>query len=138
MVLHRTYLDSGVLLAAWRGTPDVSAKALAVLGDPNRLFVISDFVLLETLPKAVFHKNQDEVSFMELIFENAQLVPLTTILIGKAMDVACKHNINALDALHISAAIVAQVDDFVTTEKDTKPMFAVQELQITSLHPDSS
>lgn len=138
MVARRTYLDSGVLLAAWRCEDTVSTKALAVLDDPDRLFVISDFVRLETLAKPIFHKNQDEVEFMQSVFRYAHSVPLTTALAEHAMRVACKYNLNALDALHISAAIVANVDEFVTSEKTTKPIFTVQELQVISLYVPSS
>lgn len=48
----RTFLDSGVLLAAWRGD-SLAAPALALLGDDARVFVTSQLVRLELLPKTI-------------------------------------------------------------------------------------
>jgi hypothetical protein len=42
--MTRTYLDSGVLIAAARGTDDLAAAALALLSDTARVFVSSVFV----------------------------------------------------------------------------------------------
>jgi len=39
---------------AARGNDEVAARALAVLDDPNRSFVTSDFVRLEVVPKPVY------------------------------------------------------------------------------------
>lgn len=47
----RTFLDSGVLMAAARGTDDTALLALQILDDPDRKFVSSFFVKLEVLPK---------------------------------------------------------------------------------------
>jgi hypothetical protein len=40
----RTFLDAGVLIAAIRGTPEIADRAMALLNDPERLFVSSDFI----------------------------------------------------------------------------------------------
>ena len=53
MSLKKTYVDSGVLINAFRGTKEVSIKATQVLDDPQRKFASSPFVQLETLPKAI-------------------------------------------------------------------------------------
>jgi hypothetical protein len=42
-----TFVDSGELIAAGRGTHAASAAAIAVLADPTRQFVTSDFARLE-------------------------------------------------------------------------------------------
>jgi hypothetical protein len=41
-----TFLDSGVLIAAARGTDDNALLALQILDDPDRKFVFSIFVRL--------------------------------------------------------------------------------------------
>lgn len=134
MASRRTYLDSGVLIAAWQGKDEVFVKAMAILDDPNRVFVISDFLRLETLPKPRFLQRLDEVAFMEAVFARAvQTVVPSSALTTNAIQMACTYDLAPLDALHISAALEAQVDEFVTAEKTTKPMFRVKELQVTSL-----
>lgn len=66
--LTRTYLDSGVPIAAIRGDSDLSTRRLALLLDPGRTFVSSAFLRLELLPKAVYHRNGVEVEFHERFF----------------------------------------------------------------------
>ena len=108
---------------------------MAVLDDPHRAFVISDFLRLETLPKPRFLQRPDEVAFMEAVFARAaETVVPSAELTTQAIRMACTYDLAPIDALHISAALVARVDEFVTSEKSTKPMFRVTELRVTSLH----
>lgn len=134
MPVRRTYLDSGVLIAAWQGTDDIYTNAMLILDDADRAFVISDFIRLETVPKPTFLKKPDEVAFMEKIFARAAvIVESSSALTAQAVKMACKYNLAPVDALHISAALTAKVDEFITSEKSTKPLFSVTELQVTSL-----
>jgi len=57
-----TFVDAGVLIAAARGTANVSAKAMAILDDPNRSFASSEFIRLELMPKAVFNRKDEEAA----------------------------------------------------------------------------
>jgi hypothetical protein len=66
--LTLTFVDAGVLIAAARGTDWIALRANQALGDPNRSFVASPFLRLEILPKAMFHKRLDEVSFYGVFF----------------------------------------------------------------------
>jgi len=63
-------------------------------------------------------------------------IEINTALVEKAIALASEYDLSPCDALHLSAAIEAQVDEFITTEKPTKPFFRVQELdfQIISLY----
>jgi hypothetical protein len=51
--MTRTYLDANILIAAFQGEGDGAMAAIAALDDPDREFVVSDFLRLETLPKPV-------------------------------------------------------------------------------------
>lgn len=53
---RRTFLDSGFLITAARGSGEMALQALEILDDPNRAFVSSIFVKLEVLPKAVYNR----------------------------------------------------------------------------------
>jgi len=53
--LTRTFLDAGILIAAVRGQEDEAARALAILADPERNFVTSNFLRMEVLPKAIYY-----------------------------------------------------------------------------------
>ena len=66
----RTFLDSGVLIAAARGTDNTALLALRILDDPDRKFVSSIFVRLEVLPKAIYNGFREEAAFYQSFFEN--------------------------------------------------------------------
>ncbi len=51
MTKRRTYLDANVLIAAWNGDAESRGWARAVLDDPERQLLTSDFVRLDVLPK---------------------------------------------------------------------------------------
>jgi predicted nucleic acid-binding protein len=131
----RTYIDTGVLFWAHRGEPVLAAKAIGILDDPNREFVSSIFLRLETLPKAVYHKNQDEIVFYESFFSGVTewASPLDTV-IQDAYQAACTLGIAAFDAFHVAAAIALHADELVTTEKPEKPIHRVKSLKVTTLY----
>lgn len=135
--MTKTYIDSCVLIAAFQGTHDLSAQAMAVLDDENREFVISDFLMLETLPQPTFHKRQHEIEFMETFFASATVhAEANSNLTENALKLATTNGIAAIDSLHLAAAISTNAEEFVTTEKPTKPMFRVTEIKLTSLHTE--
>ena len=100
----KTFLDSGVLLTAWRGR-DAEA-ALTVLEDPSRQFYTSQMVKLELLPKPAFFKLEAEIEFYQTHFREAKGVePLSRELGEKAEQLARQYGLAAVDALHLAAAI---------------------------------
>ena len=74
-ILIRTFLDTGVLLAATRSSLTSSEKALAILDDPNREFATSVFVRLETEPKARYNNFKAEAEFYSAFFKTAVAGP---------------------------------------------------------------
>ncbi len=129
-----TYLDSGVLLAAWRSA-ELRPAALRILEDPGRQFATSQLAKLELLPKPVFEKRPIERAFYRAYFEEAVATrPLDEQLGQEAQSLAEKYGLAAVDALHLSAALRAGAEEFYTCEKPGKPMFRVKELKVISLH----
>src|SRR5215475_14995279 len=57
-----TFLDAGILIAAVRGQAKEAARALAILEDPERSFLTSDFLRMEVLPKAIYYQRPAEVA----------------------------------------------------------------------------
>ncbi|WP_414575118.1 nucleic acid-binding protein [Anabaena sp. CCY 9402-a] len=68
MSRKKTYIDSGVLIAAFRGVQSIGIQANTILNDDNREFVSSQFVKLEVVPKAIYNQQQDEIDFYETFF----------------------------------------------------------------------
>jgi predicted nucleic acid-binding protein len=122
-VLLRTYVDSGVLIWAAQGVTENSGIALPFVTDSSREYVTSDYVRLELIPKATFHRNQTELDFYEAFFQaNIRCIPASESLMREAMDHGCHTGISGLDALHIAYAVFAGAEEFITTEKRTKPI----------------
>lgn len=131
----RTFLDSGVLIAAARGTDDTALLALQILDEPDRKFVSSIFVKLEVFPKAIYNGFMEEAAFYQSFFENDVeiWVSLSDGLAELAQQQAEKFGLSALDSLHVAAAISAGADEFVTTEKLGKPLHRVRDFRIISV-----
>jgi predicted nucleic acid-binding protein len=130
----RTFLDAGVLIAAIRGTPEIADRAMDLLNDPERLFVSSDFVKLEVLPKAVYFRQRAEASFYQAYFASvAEMVPVSQTLVSEASEQAQRAGLAAMDALHVAAAKAGEAAEFITVERPGKPLFRVDELTVRTL-----
>ena len=130
----RTYVDSCLLIAAYQGKQEISADAMAVLDDPDRQFVVSSYVELEVLPKPQFNNRAEEVAFMREFFAAASVrVAPTQEIVEDAVALAAKYDLTPVDALHVSAAKAAKVDEFVTIEGGNKPLLRVQEANVVTL-----
>jgi predicted nucleic acid-binding protein len=130
----RTFVDSGVLIAAFQALGEVSQRALAVLADPDRDFVSSDFVRLEVLPKPVCYGRVRECQFYEAFFRSVKrTVSASRTLVAEAEAQAKLWGLSAIDALHVAAAARGRCTEFITIEVPTKPLFRVTGLKIVSL-----
>lgn len=135
--MTKTYLDSGVLIVAFRADNEMSSRAIQILDDAQREFVASPFVKLETLPKAQYHKQRYEVEFYEAYFSAViHWVSDLEIILRSAEIVASQYGLAAMDALHVAAASSIGADELITTERSTKPMFRVPDIKVVSLFPD--
>lgn len=134
----RTFLDSSVLLSAWK-RGELHEAAIAILEDDSREFVTCENVQLELLPKPTFERRQTEVEFYNEHFAAAAgCEPFSEALGKAAMALAKKHGLAAGDALNLAAAIRQGADEFVTSELPGKPIFRVHQIKITSLHSSLS
>ncbi|MBD2371035.1 PIN domain-containing protein [Leptolyngbya sp. FACHB-402] len=132
--MRRTFLDAGVLIIAARGNTVDSALALNILSDTNREFVSGPFIQLEVLPKATYHKKRQELEFYEAYFATvAHWTVNLEKLLQDARQIASTYGLASIDALHIAAALSCNVDEFITTEKPTKPMYRVPNLNFVSI-----
>ena len=132
--MTRTFLDAGVLIAAARGTGVIAVRAHAILDDPERVFVTSDYLRMEVLPKALYHRQSQEVLLYERFFSQAvQIVAPSASLMRQAYTEACTCGLAALDALHIAAAKFSGSEAFITTERPTTPLFRVTGMVIKTI-----
>ena len=129
--MTRTFLDAGVLIAAVRGQEDEAARALALLEDPERSFIASDFLKMAVLPKALYYQRPAEVALYERFFSKADLIPISAALVIQAYAEACSFGLSALDAFHVTVAKAGGAEEFITTERTTTPLFRVTGIVIT-------
>ena len=88
----------------------------------------------EVLPKAVYFRRAAEVAFYEDFFAAVeQVVPWSTALIQHAYTEACDAGLSGFDALHMAAAKSCGAEEFITTERPTKPLFRVTGIVVTSI-----
>ncbi|MCX5962919.1 MAG: PIN domain-containing protein [Cyanobacteria bacterium] len=129
-----SYIDSGVLINAFRGDSQVSLQALLILDEPDRQFASSPFVQLETLPKSIYQRQITEQDFYQTFFDNVKHWANDIVsIVPQAQTIAGKYGIAGMDALHIAAALSIGAEEFITTEKKTKPMFRITELKMISI-----
>lgn len=134
MSRRKTYIDAGVLIAVARGQNEVAVRAMQILDDPMREFVASPFLKLEVLPKAVYGKRQAEVEFYETFFAAvSHWVDAASDVVEEAQRLASAYGLGAMDALHVAAAICVGADELVTTEKASKPIHRVTDVQVVSI-----
>ena len=130
----RTFLDTGVLLTAWKRA-HLADEAFQLLADENRQFFSSQLVRLELLPKPTHEKRALELAFYESFFASTVAVePLSGGLARAAEKLARRYGLSGPDALQIAAALRHDVHEFYTTEKPAKAIFRVRELKVISLH----
>lgn len=131
-----TYIDSGVLIWSATGKPPLAAKARPFLTDKNREYITSEYVKLEVLPKSIFHKNKLEEEAYNAFFALCRRsVPTSDALLKQAMEEATKTGMSGFDALHIVCAIFGGAEEFITTEKESKPIHRTKLLRVVSIAP---
>jgi len=129
----RTFVDSGVLITAARGSGESAYNALAILDDPEREFVSSFFIRLEVIPKPSYFNRKSELSFYNNFFDAVAIWADPKGILDDALSTACKFGLSAVDSLHIAAALSAGATEFVTTELPTKPLHRVPDIRVTTI-----
>ncbi|HSS78458.1 MAG TPA: PIN domain-containing protein [Thermoanaerobaculia bacterium] len=130
-----SFVDSGVLIAAARGTPEIIARTNEILTDPERSFASSIYVRLEVLPKASYYGRDKELALYIRFFDIVcHWAPVGDSLTQEAEKVAFRSGLSALDALHIAAARAVGADELITSEKPGKPIHRVQGITVRTIY----
>ncbi|GHV87197.1 hypothetical protein AGMMS50255_4930 [Spirochaetia bacterium] len=131
-----TYVDSNVLINAFSEDQAKLKKAWEVLNDPKRIFLWSNYLKLEVVPKPTISGKQEQVAIFLKFFDSAQFIPSSDVLIEGAQKLAIAHDLSPMDALHVAVAIAGHAVEFLTFEKPTKPFFQISPtvIKFTSLY----
>jgi predicted nucleic acid-binding protein len=132
----RTFIDSGVLIAAIRGEGAIAERALAILADPNREFAASIFVKLEVLPKAIYNNRSSEIRFYEEYFDAVSYwAENIEQIVQNAYREVSEAGLGAMDALHVAAAVIVGAVEFITNtnEKPEKSIHRTTSIRVISI-----
>ena len=132
--MRRSFLDTSVLIAAFRGTAADRELALAIVEDSNRTFIASPFLYLEITPKPLFYRQHLECAFYEKYFRQAEWIRDVAEIAAVAQREAEIAGLAAMDALHIAAAHLARADELITTEKSSKPIHRSTLVRVVCLY----
>jgi predicted nucleic acid-binding protein len=129
----RTFIDTGVLITAARGSDNTVQRSIDILQDPDREFASSPFLKLELLPKAIYNQRQPEIVFYEAYFAMVTYwaTDLEAIMAAAYREVA-EFGLGAMDALHIAAAVAVGSEEFITNEKPEKSIHRTPSIRIIS------
>lgn len=135
---RRTYVDSGVLIAAARGSGRLAERALSVLANTNgREFVCSDYVRLEVIPKPTYEGRTAEIKFYEEFFASVAIwLSFDLDHLKRALIEACGSGLTAMDAIHVVAAASSNCQELVTSEKPGRPIHRTKLLAVSSIDVD--
>lgn len=90
---------------------------MAVLTDPDREFVASDFLRLEVIPKAAYNQQVAEEAFYQRYFDAVvHWCDVSAPLITLAQQSAARYGLSAIDAIHVATAQTMAADELVTAE----------------------
>jgi predicted nucleic acid-binding protein len=131
-----TFLDSSVLIAAHRGQSQERESALNIINDSSRDFIVSPFLYLEIVPKAVHARRSAEIIFYRTYFDNAfRWVSDIESVVKMAQEEAERYGLSAMDTLHVAAAYLGEADVLFTLEQRTKPMHRTVLVPLAYLEP---
>ena len=132
--LIRTFLDTGVLITGYNGQPALQDRALAILGDPGRVFLSSPFVRHECCPKALFHKRHLEYRFYCEYFQRAAMFNDVRLILERAGREAARSGVSAMDSFHLAAAHLLNADEFLTIENPRKSIYRSKLVKVVYLY----
>ncbi len=136
--MKTTFIDSGVLIAAFRGEERLAERAMRIIDDPERILASSSFVRLEVLPKARYHRRTEEVEFYEEFFGRvARWIEPSPELDVVALEEGSKAGLSALDSLHVAAALRAGAEELATTERPERAIHRTRSIRVIAVLADA-
>lgn len=131
----RTYLDTGVFIRAHRSDDRITKeRARALIYDEGRTIVGSSMLDLELLPTARSHGGARELAAMQILLSAiAEKTDIDPDLVSRAIEIGVDTGTSGADAIHMAAADRLAAVEFVTSEKEDKPMYQCTHVIVTSI-----
>lgn len=126
----RVFLDSGILIGAFNGEPEVRDGAIVVLSNPSLEFWYNPLLKLEVTLQPTFRRRRVELEFYEDYFRSANCFGDLDRMLEVGSEEAARHGIAVVDALHVASASLSHCAALITTEKSTKPIFRTKLVKV--------
>jgi hypothetical protein len=121
--MRRTYLDRGVLIEAAAGRGLTAEVAQKHLSDPDRTFLSCPYLDLELLPQVILNHRPRQKEFLEAYLAATERIEDMDAIFQVAFRESSRSPVSGMDSLHIAAAHLLEADEFITTEKTSKPLY---------------
>jgi predicted nucleic acid-binding protein len=123
-----TYLDSCVVISATRDTEEGRRLRGRIASDPQRRFVISPLVRLESLVRPLRTGDESLIRLREALLDQFVSLSIDEDAFLLASHVRAIHRLSTTDALHVATANTHGCDELWTDDKrlaQAAPAFAV-------------
>lgn len=89
---------------------------------------------LEVLPKPIHFGRTEEADFYQEFFSQVKHWTAEDYpILAAAFDRAQADGLNAMDSLHVAAAVAVKADELVTTEKPGKPIHRTRAIRVRGI-----
>jgi len=134
----RVYVDSGIIILASQANEadDLTDRAIEQLDRDDVVFLYSRIVELETLPAPTRNRQfANQAKLIRELLEGFERVPCDDIAQDNAIHAASTGNgLGTGDALHVGAAIAANADYILSSEKPDGQLTRCSLIKIVSIH----
>lgn len=126
----RIFFDTGAFITAFKARDADANKLLELLDDEGTVLVTSEYSRLELISHPTFLGRTEEVEFYQLLIGQSEVVPSSEAMRKLASELGCRYGLGGFDSLLVAAAVVGSATQFLTSEKETKPMHRIRELRV--------
>lgn len=138
---NRIYLDSNIFIYAFENSPTFQRAAQAVfqmVADGKAEILVSELIFPEILPKPLREGQTDQVDRYMAFLQNTAgvtLVPLSSRIVMRSVDLRTRYRLKTVDALHVATAIESNCTSFLSVDAG---LARVTDIPVISLKGDAS
>jgi len=121
--ISRLYIDTNIFIYLLEANPTFSglaAQAIEMAGERGISLVTSEIAVCECRVGAYRRKDQELIDLYEAFFDEIadelEIVPMDSDIIWNAPKLAGSIGLKIVDSLHVSTALVAGCDGFLTND----------------------
>jgi predicted nucleic acid-binding protein len=135
--IKRTFIDTCVIVAAYKTQRTLHDNAKRVLFDSTRRFLSTSLVRLELSSAHYRPENSGEANFYERFWSEgiSELIDIDESMIAEGIKTSKLTEAAAMDAMHLACAVRMDADEFITAERKDKdrPVYRDDRIKVVFL-----